>query len=304
MQKFKTLLLREWMQHQRGWLVLLALPLLLVVGFGLFGQLHFDMEDGQPDLPLPMGAWAAATLGTAGLTLLLAWAASLIQAPGLARRDMQDRSIEFWLSLPVSHSQSLGATLLMHLVLWPCLALLVGVAGGLLASLLIVSKLFGIGAWFSLPWGALVPALAMLVLRLMLGMVLATLWLSPLILGTMAASAWLKRWGLPVVVGGIVGGGLVLEKVYGNPIVWQTLQLLGERASQALMVADRSGGGPKGLVIHSDSDLEGVLGIVPGWLLHDAGSALAQLASPAFLAAVAVAVLAFGALWLRRQRGA
>lgn len=305
MQRFKTLLLREWMQHQRGWLVLLALPLLLVLGVGLFGELDFDLgDDGQRDTPLPIALALATMMGVGGLTLVLAWAASLLQAPGLARRDVQDRSIEFWLSLPASHSQSLLATLLMHLVLWPWLALLCGLAGGMLASLLIVSKMFGVAAWFSLPWASLLPALVLLALRLMLGTLLATLWLSPLILGTMAASAWLKRWGLPVVVGGTVAGGLVLDKVYGNPIVWQALQLLGERASQALMAADRSGGGPKGLAIHSDGDIAGALGMIPGWLLHDAGTALAQLASPAFVAAVAVGTLAFGALWLRRQRGA
>lgn len=305
MQTFKTLLLREWMQHQRGWLVLLALPLLLILGFGLFGALHFDISDTSgPELPPPIAAAMAATLGVAGLTLVLAWAASLLQSPGLARRDVQDRSIEFWLSLPVSHTQSIGATLLAHLVLWPWVALLVGVGGGVLASLLIVAKLFGVGAWFSLPWGELLPLLLVLVLRLMLGVLLATLWLSPLILGTMAASAWLKRWGLPVVVGVVAGGGLLLDKLYGNPVVWQTLQLLGERASQALMAADRSAGGPKGLVIHDDGDIAGVLGAAPGWLLHDAGTALAQLASPAFVAAIAVGALAFGALCLRRQRGA
>lgn len=305
MQKFKTLLLREWMQHQRGWYVLMALPFVVILGFGLFGQLHFDIDEaGGPELPLPIAAAMAAIVGIGGLTLMLAWAASLIQAPGLARRDVQDRSIEFWLSLPVSNSQAIAATLLMHLVLWPWLALLVGVGGGLLASVPIVGKLFGIGAWFSLPWGGLVPALAMLVLRLMLGTLLATLWLAPVILGTMAASAWLKRWGLPVVAGVVGGGGLLLDKLYGNPIVWETLLGLGARASQALMVADRTGNGPKGMVIHDDGDIAGALGMMPGWLLHDAGSALAQLASPAFLAATAVGLLAFGALWLRRQRGA
>ena len=36
MFRFRTLLLREWMQHRTGWLVLMALPTLLVLGLGLF----------------------------------------------------------------------------------------------------------------------------------------------------------------------------------------------------------------------------------------------------------------------------
>ncbi|MFA6262641.1 MAG: hypothetical protein WC760_14345, partial [Bacteroidia bacterium] len=117
-------------------------------------------------------------------------------------------------------------------------------------------------------------------------------------------SAWLKRWGLPAVVGVIAVSGLVLEKLYGNPVVWQALQLLGERASQALIAADRASGGPKGLVVHADGDPGAALGYAPTWLLHDAGDALLALASPAFLAALAAGALAFGLLVLRRRRGA
>ncbi len=237
MQRFKTLLLREWMQHQRGWWVLMALPFVLIVVAGLFGQVQFDLNDhGRVDVPPPVAVALAAWVGLGAVTLLLAWLASMLQSPGLARRDAQDRSIEFWLSLPIGHAQSLGATLLMHLLLWPWLALLVGLAGGAVASLLIVSKAFGVVAWFALPWATLVPALLMLALRVMLGVLLATLWLSPLILGTMAASAWLKRWGVPLVVAGTGVAGLVLDKVYANPVVWQTLHFLSESASRALIV--------------------------------------------------------------------
>lgn len=305
MERFKTLLLREWMQHRFGWLVLLAIPFALIVGAGLFGQLHMDLGDGDIADNAPPIAMALATLmGVGGLSLVLAWAASQLQAPGLARRDVQDRSIEFWLSLPVSHTQSLAATLLAHQLLWPWAALLAGLAGGLLGTLLVVGKGYGIAAWFGLPWAQLLPVLLLLALRLMLGLLLATLWLSPLILGTMAASAWLKRWGVPVVVGGIVVGGQLLERLYGNTLVWDTLKLLGTRATQAMIAVDRSGGSPRGLVIHADGDIANALGMIPGWLLHDAGQALLLLASPAFVAALAGGALGFAALWLRRARGA
>ena len=304
MQRFKTLLLREWMQHQRGWWVLMALPFLLVVAVGLFGQIQLDLNDqGSVDVPPPVAVALAAWVGLGAVTMLLAWLASMLQSPGLARRDVQDRSIEFWLSLPIGHAQGLGATLLMHLLLWPWLALLVGLAGGALASLLIVSKAFGVVAWFALPWATLVPPLLMLTLRVMLGFLLETLWLSPLILGTMAASAWLKRWGVPLIVAGTGVAGLVLDKVYANPVVWQVLHFLSESASRALLVSDR-GGAPRDFVIEHPDDLTRVLAIAPGWLLHDAGSALAMLASPAFVATAAAGTAAFGLLWLRRARGA
>jgi hypothetical protein len=304
MTRFKTLLLREWMQHQRGWIVLMALPLLFFVAAGLFGQMHFDLgEDGRVDAPTPLLVAVGTVAGLAVFTLMLAWLASLIQSSGLARRDVQDRSIEFWLSLPISHVQSLGATLLMHLLLVPWLALGVGLASGILVSLLIVAKGFGIGAWFALPWGTIIAAAVVLALRLMLGVLLATLWLSPLILGTMAASAWLKRWGLPVVAGTLFFGGMILDKVYGLKIVWQVLTTLSTNAGRALIAADRAPGAG-GLVIQHPDDIGAVLGVLPGWALADAGHALAALASPAFVGAVLVGAAAFGLLWLRRQRGA
>jgi hypothetical protein len=305
MQRFKTLLLREWMQHQRGWLIMVGLPIVLMLAGAVFGEVQ--LGPGDEELPAAAGPLVSA-LGmlvvTAGITLALAWLVTMLQSPGLARRDVQDRSIEFWLSLPASHTQSLGATLLAHLLLWPWAALLAGLGGGLLGGLLLTVKLYGAGAWLGLPWGGIVLAVLSLALRLMLGLLLATLWLAPLTLGTMVASAWLKRWGVPAVVAATLAGGLVLDKVYGNPVVWRTLQFLGERASQALIATDRSGDGPPGLAFHSAQDVDGLLGGAPGWLLHDAGVALLQLASPAFLAVLMASSLAFGALVLRRQRGA
>lgn len=304
MTRFTTLLRREWMQHRIGWLVLMGLPSAVMLVAALFGQIHFDLGDEAADRMPPPIVFAAGCIAViAILTMGLAWVASLIQSPGLARRDVQDRSIEFWLSLPASHGESIGATLLMHLLLVPWAALLVGLAGGFVVSIVAVTRMFGIGDWLTLPWGTLAVTTLFLTLRVMIGLLLASLWLSPLVLGTMAASAWLKRWGLPVVVGVVVVGGQLLEKLYDNPIVWNVLQTLGMQASRAFLAADRS---PKsaGIVIERGDDLVGAMGAAPGWLLNDLGSALAQLATPAFAAAVLAGAAAFGLLVLRRQRGA
>jgi hypothetical protein len=56
-----------------------------------------------------------------------------------------------------------------------------------------------------------------LLARTALGLVLATLWLSPLILLTMVASAWLKRWGLPALVAALALLAGVLDKLLRQP---------------------------------------------------------------------------------------
>ncbi|MFS9605847.1 hypothetical protein, partial [Klebsiella pneumoniae] len=57
-----------------------------------------------------LSAVLVSALAGYGVCLLVA----LFQLPGLARRDMQDRSIEFWLSLPGRSSESVAATVLAH----------------------------------------------------------------------------------------------------------------------------------------------------------------------------------------------
>jgi hypothetical protein len=301
MNRFGTLMQREWMQHRTGWLVVMGLPVLIFMVAGIFGTVDIDLHDTDGNPP-PLAMALGAIAGVAALALVFSWFAALLQTPGLARRDVQDRSIEFWLSLPIAHWQSLAATLLMHLLVVPWTALLVGLAGGLIVSLPLVIKMFGAAAWFTLPWHTIALVSVAIGLRLMAGVLLATLWMSPLILGTMAASAWLKRWGVPAVIGSVAFAGLVLDKAYGNPIVWQVLGTLGDQAGRALIAADRTPG--QGFVVDKASDLDPLLQSLPGWALHDLGQALLALASPAFVLALAGGAAGFALLWLRRQRGA
>ena len=163
-----------------------------------------------------------------------------------------------------------------------------------------VTKAYGLGAWWSLPWPSIIGALVALWLRLSLGVLLATLWLSPLIVGAMAASAWLKRWGVPVFVGGLAIGNLVLERVYGVHALSAALQTLMSSARQAFIGA---GGGRATLQINSPREVETMLPAAAQWLLDDAGQALWAAASPAFVVALAVGAAAFALLVWRRQRG-
>lgn len=307
MNRFKTLLTREWMQHRRGFLIVMLAPGLLLLAAAMFGQMQINLQndaDAQVrQVPEPGLMTALALTGLAIGTMALAWLSALFQAPGLARRDQQDRSIDFWLSLPIGHSQALGSMLLVHLVLLPWAALAIGLGAGVVISAVMVIKAWGLGAWLALPWGSLLAVSALVLARVALGLVLCTLWLSPLILLTMAASAWLKRWGVPVVMAIVFGGGQLAERLYGSRLVWDALAALLAQAGQALIAADRAGHA-RTIRIGPTTQLGDLLPTLPAWLLHDAALALQALASPAFVAAALGGIAGFGLLVLHRARAA
>ena len=305
LDRFRSLLLREWMQHRIGWLVLASLPTLLALVLALMDgrgiTVHLDKDEMQVQswsaLPLQMQlmGWSVATLG---IGLLLVGLSVLGQLPGLARRDEQDRSLEFWRSLPTSHVQSLGATVLMHLLLMPALALTAALVGAQLVALLTMLLHHGPQAWLQLPWGSLLAGLPLALLRLWLGLLMAVLWLSPVLLLTMAAAVWLQRWAVPVIVTASVAGIYWLDARLPVPLVGPTYQRLGNEALYALVAPDLFTG-PHRL---ASDNLDNALVGLPLALLHDAGRVLASAATPAFLAAVAAGALGFGLLVLRRQR--
>ncbi|MDN3918796.1 hypothetical protein [Roseateles violae] len=289
--RFPTLLLREWMQHKRGWLITLLLPPLLFLALLPFGQVH-----GMPvDRPLPIAA--VLMLVSTMVVFVISYMVAMFQLPGLARRDQQDRSIEFWLSLPAGHGESIGATLLTHALLVPLAAALVGFAfGGLIAPALI-AKQGGLAALAEVPWlGALSLALPAL-LRGLFGLLLMSLWLAPLMLIVMTASAWLKRWGVPAVAVVFGIGGAILDKVYDNRIVFDLLQAQFRGAGRALL-AD-----PLALKQSLQQlDESGGAFQAGAWALRDALGAVANLASPHLIGGLLVAAGCFALLVLKRQR--
>jgi len=295
MQKFNTLLLREWMQHHRGWLALMLAPPMIVLLMLPFSSL--DVGAGRGELPPALGLMLVGMVGAPAVVLGLTAASLLFQTPGLARRDRQDRSIEFWLSLPASHSASLGATVLMHLLLVPLLALVVGAAFGVAIGIALVWKAMGVAEAFALPWGLLATAGAAALLRALLGVVLAVAWLMPLLLAVMAASAWLKRWGVPVLfVGGSIAHAL-LARLYGITWIGDVLRALLLQARSALF----HGRPPQ---THGSDAIILALQDAPGWLAADALAALRALAQPLFLFAIVASAGCFALLvWRRRRSG-
>jgi ABC-2 type transport system permease protein len=285
MQKFKTLLEREWMQHRLGWLLLAGVPFVVMVPLMSFGEIHFG------DTPPPPGLAALIiAFGYIVFLLALAGGAIAIQAPGLVRRDRQDRSIEFWLSLPIGHTEAVGATLLMHLLGMPLLLLALAAAGSPVAALIGEARLHGAGALMQLPWGAMLAIFVSGLARLAIGIVLGMLWLSPLLMAAMAASAWLKRWGVPALAAVLGFGGLILEQGYGEPIVFRLIGGVFDHFMRAVL--------PQGFSISPTDSL----GPLTGWLWRDALQALQATVSLPFVAGLLIAAAGFALIVLRRAR--
>jgi hypothetical protein len=177
------------------------------------------------------------------------------------------------------------------------LALAVGAAAGLVLGAGVLVKLMGIGALGSVSWGAVLSAGLVGLLRLSFGMLLLTLWMAPLFMLLMAASAWLKRWGTPVFIGAIIIIGNVLDKLYDNPIVWRLMSAQFEGGRKAMFDAANTLKNLK-----DESGFDNFLSQFPGWALQDVGAALQQLASPHLVGGLVVAAGCFALVILSRKR--
>jgi hypothetical protein len=299
MNKIAGLMQREWLQHRTAWLLLAGIPLglgLLLVGFA---QLEIDSPlDSELGAALPAVMATGTIFGSTVLLAALVWLSSLFMATGLPRRDHGDRSIEFWLSLPVGHVPSLGVPLLVHLLLVPMVALAIGLLGGWLLSLVMVSRFVGIGAWFGLPWGEIASASLSLVLRLAAGLPLATLWLAPLIGLALLAKALAGRWGLPVLVVGLAITSALLDEVFGITLLAQWLAELFRNLGLSLLGAS----GQSMVIQGGESDALQALGALPAWAFSDWLAALRNLASPLMPLGLLIAAGCFVALVQWRQR--
>jgi ABC-2 type transport system permease protein len=281
-----TLLQREWMQHKRGWLIAALAPPILFLALLPFGEFT-GLPTDSPEL-MSVGMVLVTACVVYGICMLVA----LFQLPGLARRDTQDRSIEFWLSLPGRPSESVLSTVLAHAWLAPLGGAVIGLLFGIPIAIGVLSHKLGLGGALGVNWGEVVLASTPLLLRGLAGTVPLMLWLAPVIFVLMAASSWLKRLGVPVV---LIGGGVavaVLHKVYDINWPLEALKGLNERINHTL-VHD-----PRSLVeaMHSGTNLV-------TWALHDLGGALAELASLQFIGWAAVAAAAFALVVMKRARG-
>jgi ABC-2 type transport system permease protein len=301
MKNLLPLMQREWLQHRFAWTLLVLVPLaitVLLLGLGSI-QLDDEMRAMLPrDLALMLAALSL-TIGASTLFLLLG-ATSCFIALGSPRRDHGDRSIEYWLSLPSGHAESLAAPMLVHLLLVPMVALFVGLVVALPVSMLVVGRIVGVGEWFALPWGQLLGGMLAFVMRIAAGVPLALLWLLPLLMAALLANAYFKRWGLPLLVVALVLLSLLLERVFGQPLLTQALTTLLTHAGTSL-----AGAGGESAVFDSrgGSPVAALAGL-PGWALRDFGAALRELAQPALAGGLLLAAGFFAALVAWRRNGA
>ena len=293
------LMRREWLQHRFSWILMLGLPLALGLLALLFGQVEFTAADFHaPSEMVPVLTLATIGITTAMLFLVVA-VASLITLGGLARRDHADRSVEFWLSMPVGHSSSLAVPMFVHALLAPAVALVVGLLAGYLLSMVLVTRVNGLAAWWSLPWGSMLAATLALLARVLAGLPLALLWLSPFLLLSMLMYAWFKRWGLVMLGVGLAVASSPLAHIFGQPVIPETLSRLLREAGHALVATDQVRVNPPQLLSVLDA-----MPLAPGWVLEDLGYALGNLASPLLLGALLVSAVCFVGLVAWRKRGA
>lgn len=300
MNNLLPLMLREWLQHRFAWAMLVLVPLavsLLLLSLGTI-QLDDDMRAQMPrDLSVVL-TLLTFVISTAAVLLLLG-VTSLFIALNSPRRDHGDRSVEFWLSLPSGHAESLLAPILVHLLLVPAAALVVGSLVAIPVSMVTVGRVVGLGEWFALPWREILPALAALLLRAVAGVPMALLWLLPLVLAAMLSNAYFKRWGLPLLCIALILLSQGLERVLGEPVFANTLGAMLQMSAHSLLGAagDDLATGPNVLP-------QETLKALPGWALHDFGAAFANLGRPLLAGVLVASAALFAALWAWRRRGA
>ncbi|RQP26001.1 hypothetical protein [Piscinibacter terrae] len=298
MNTFKTLLLREWMQHHKGWLAVMIAPIVLILGVYVFSKLA-KVEVGQTPMNVPSVLMVGSVLAVTFMVFAITWTVTVMQAPGMARRDHQDRSVEFWASLPVSHTASVAAMVLMQLLLIPLLGLLVGYVGSLLVGVVGVAVTSGLSGFGEVPWSGILSGSLATLAYMVLGITLSMLWLSPIVLVAMAASAWLKRWGVPALVAGLAGSDVLLDKFYGITLIGDTLKGVWVNALYSIVHK----GHP--IVAQSNQPVADLnhWPVDAAQLVEGVGMSLANLAQPLFLFVLVTAAAAFAALVLRRSRG-
>jgi ABC-2 type transport system permease protein len=231
------------------------------------------------------------------LILAVVLSVTFLMANGLARKDDEDRSVEFWLSLPVSHARSVAATLFAHGVVLPAAAVLLAFGAALAAGVIVALRVYGVdgmGLLFTAEPGL---PLASIVLRTLAGLPLALFWLAPIYLTLVAAGAWLKRWGLALVVVGALVAHTLVERLFSSHIVANTIgQLSTHAAASMVLMHDMRKDNPLSQFSGAELTSERI------W--HTFGNALQTLASPLAVFALLVSAVMFWLIVLKRQRSA
>ncbi|QZA77379.1 hypothetical protein K4H28_13980 [Deefgea tanakiae] len=192
MQQIKTLMLREWMQHRRSWLLLgLWTP---VIAWALLYLVLFYQGMPQFNSVTISDAAKVASFGISAqssMVLYIALVGVLLTIPGLPYRDKDDKSLSFWRSLPINEASAVIVPVLMNALLLPLLAIV---------SALGLNVLLSAPLWVS----GLTASMGVNVLLALLGFslqaLLVLLWFLPLVLLLALGNSTIRRWGIVIVL--------------------------------------------------------------------------------------------------------
>jgi ABC-2 type transport system permease protein len=225
MKAFGYLIRRELWQHRSVWMVpagiLILLVLTYIVGLllGHFGLNHIDInvinnashveyQSGQAFLAAHPQFAQHATIGFFAVIAAIFNIAMIITIVRYLLSslygDRKDRSILFWLSLPISDGATVASKLLIAVLVAPLVTF----------AFLIVTQLIGVGAaeasgtasfWFHFSAAGMLHFWAWLIVALMV----QSLWYLPFWGWLMMASAWARQapvlWAaIPPLVGGVI----------------------------------------------------------------------------------------------------
>jgi ABC-2 type transport system permease protein len=286
--RLKTLMLREWLQNRWLWMVAVAaLPALTLIVLP-FGDVQLPQR--FPATLVMVAAVAISAMVCAGM----AWLTTLFNATSLARRDVQDRSIEFWLSLPSTHAEHLGAQYLMHGLVFPVAAMLFGLLCGLLVAPLVLLKWGGLAALGAVVWPVAIAQILLAAALFGVGLAVFALWMAPLLATLMALSAWVKRLAMPILA--VVFGFLA-----NYPGTRDGFRALSQSFFASVLEPLHAMAAVMGKLL--ELPMEGSSQLEPMLPLQYLGTLFSGLASPQFAFALALTGLGAWALAVKRGRG-
>ncbi|MBV8144614.1 MAG: hypothetical protein JO184_06370 [Gammaproteobacteria bacterium] len=187
-----TLVRREFWEHRALWLAPLVITGLLAL-CALIGRVHIDLDE-SPDVSNDAQRVAVLTVIQWVLAMPLYVVVAFVVAFYLLDclyAERKDRSILFWKSLPVSDGLTVGAKMLVALVVVPLGVFALALVAGLLFSAILglrvaLGTLPPLFTWNTWEW------LRTEVLMLLLT-VLAVLWYAPLAAYLLVVSGWVRR---------------------------------------------------------------------------------------------------------------
>jgi hypothetical protein len=263
MKQFSAILLREWIQNRWGWSIVGLIPISIPISLWVFGSIGTNVGLTKPST---QGGWfAILSLGTAYVSLILALIAVVSQ---LSRRTIQDShgpAAAFWRSFPVPRPLFAAANILMHLFVFPCFALLIGLCAGTAIALIAVPSAFSL----TLPLGTDAAGAGLLVAtgacRLVIGVFIGGLWALPFIATVMLAAVWVKGWSTPFIFSAAVVVTYLVKSGLDVPLPLASLGTIGIRSWQALM----PGSAPGSTGLHPEQIVTGQFQIPTEWIFND-----------------------------------